>query len=152
MRERIGSFLAGAVVGAAVLVAVEGHDLDLLYLQMGKLRAENHQLQEEIDSLKKDLLAKQRQSARKVRKIEVEVKAPDEFTKLEIDKFVKDRTRALLDKELSYLDSAPQLVKGLIDGRTLTIENQPYLLRVESVAIGETLRLWVEGSQKPVSP
>lgn len=150
--QRIGSFLAGFVVGAAVTLAIKGHDVELLYLQMAKVRAENNQLQEEIDILKKDILDKQRQITRKIRKIEVTAKAPDEFTKLAITKYVKDRLRPLMDKELSYLDSHPQLVSGLVDGRTYTFEKQPYLLRVESVVIGETLHIWIEGIKQTPTP
>lgn len=150
--QRIGSFLVGVVIGAAVTVALKGHDVELLYLQMAKVRAENNQLQDEIDVLKKDILDKQRQMARKVRKIEVTAKASDEFTKLAITKYVKDRLRSLADMELSYFDTHPQVVSGLIDGRTLTFEKQPYSLRVEAVVIGETLHIWVEGIKQTVTP
>lgn len=150
--QRIGSFLVGVVVGAVITLAVKGHDVELLYLQMAKVRAENNQLQDEIDILKKDILDKQRQMARKVRKIEVTAKAPDEFTKLAISKYVKDRLRSLADMELSYFDSHPQVVSGLIDGRTLTFEKQPYSLRVEAVVIGETLHIWVEGIKQTPAP
>ncbi len=149
--QRIGVFLVGIVVGAAGTLAAKGHDLDLLYLQMNKLRGENNQLQEEIDSLKKDLINKQRQSIRRVRKIEVTVKAPDEFTKLAISKYVKDHTRPLLGQELTYLEAHPTMVKGLIDGRVVSLQNQPYSLRVELVVIGETLSIWVEGIKQPAS-
>jgi hypothetical protein len=151
--QRIASFAVGAFVGAAALLALRGHDLDLVYLQMAKLRVENNQLQEEVDSLKNDLANRQKQSVRKVRKIEVTAEAPDEFTKLSIAKYVKERTRPLLEKELGYLDGNPQLITGLVDGRICTVQNQPYLIDVESVIIGETLYVWVKGTkQVPVTP
>ncbi|WP_096181956.1 hypothetical protein [Effusibacillus lacus] len=141
--QRLGAFMVGVLVGAAALLAVKGHDLDLLYLQIRKLRTENAQLQEEITSLKKDFLDKQKQSIRKVRRIEVDVKAPDEFTKLAIARHLKSRMHPLINKELGYLESDPQLVTQLIEGRTYTYENQVYQLKVEAVFIGETLRIWV---------
>lgn len=150
--QRVGSFLIGCVVGASALLAVKGHDVEHLYLQMAKLRAEYNQMQEENDVLKKDLIDKQRQVTRKIRKIEVETNAPDEFTKLAITKYVKERLRPLLEKELSYFDSHPQLVTGLVDGRIYRSENQPYLIRVQSVVIGETLHIWVEGIKQTLSP
>ncbi|MFC4769370.1 hypothetical protein ACFO8Q_18740 [Effusibacillus consociatus] len=149
--EKIAIFLVGMVAGATFIVAVKGHDLDHLYLQRNQLRQENKELLEEIDSLKKDLLNRQRQSIRRVRTIEVEANAPDEFTKLAIVKNVKNRTRALLDKELSFLDSDPKLVTDLIEGRIVTVDNQSYQIRVEAVYIGETLRIWVEGIKQAVS-
>lgn len=151
--QRIASFIVGAVVGAAVLLLLRGHDLDQLYLRMAQLRVENSQLQEEVDSLKNDLADRQKQSVRKVRKIEVTAEASDEFTKLSIAKYVKERTRPLLEKELAYLDGNPQLITGLVDGRICTVQNQPYLIHVESVIIGETLFIWVKGTkQAPVTP
>jgi hypothetical protein len=152
MQRIAGAFLVGIVAGAAITLAVKGHDVELLYLQMAKVRAENNQLQDEIDILNKDILDKQRQIERKVRKIEVTAKAPDEFTKLAITKYVKDRLRTLAEMELSYFETHPQVVFGLIDGRTFTFERQPYLLRVESVVIGETLHIWVEGIKQTPTP
>lgn len=149
--EKIALFLVGMLTGATLLLAMKGHDLDQLYLQMGRLRAENNQLQEEIDSLKKDLLDRQRQSIRRVKKIEVEVTAPDEFTKLVIAKRVKDQARPLLDKEVSYLEKDPRLVAQLIDGRIVNHENQSYQLHVYWISIGETLHIWVEGIKQPIS-
>lgn len=152
MQRIIGAFLVGIVAGAAITLAVKGHDVELLYLQLAKVRAENNQLQDEIDVLKKDILDKQRQIARKVRKVEVVAKAPNEFTKLAITKYVKDRLRTLTEIELTYFESHPQVVSGLIDGRTFTFEGQPYSLRVESVVIGETLHIWVEGIKQSPTP
>ncbi|BCJ86658.1 hypothetical protein [Effusibacillus dendaii] len=141
--ERLALFLVGMLCGATLIVAVKGHDMDLLYLQMGKLRAENNQLQEEVDTLKKSLLDKQKQS--KVHKIEVTVTAPDEFTKLAITKYAKDHLRILLDRDLNSLKANPQLVIGLVDGRFFTIENQSYQLKVQILVIDETIHMWIEG-------
>jgi hypothetical protein len=149
MFQRLAIFMIGMVAGATFIVAVKGHDLDLLYLHIQKLNADNSQLQEELDSLKQDLFDRQKQSIRKIKKIEVEVAAPDEFTKLAISKRVKDWVRPLLNQELSYLEEEPRLVTRLVDERMILIDNQTYKIRVLSVYIGETLHMRVEALKQP---
>lgn len=150
MLEKMSIFSIGMLVGSSLIVAVKGHDLDQLYLENAKLRMTNSQLEEEVQNLDQEIKNKQKLISRRVRKIEITPEVDDEFKKLTITKFVKERTKPILDKELSYLDQHPQLIMGLIDDHVIKLSDQKMMtLHVTSLVIGETVRIWVKGEVQP---
>jgi len=134
----------GALFGSSVLLAMRGHDLDLLYLRLKQAQQQIEQLEEDNRKLKSDLSSAQKRNVRKLRKIRVEVgQAPDEFVKLKVQETVKNRLRTLLDRDLALLEESPAIIHKLVEDVPIPFQEQAIKVRVHSLVIGETTTLFV---------
>jgi hypothetical protein len=139
------TFAIGALFGASVLLTIRGHDLDQLYLRNYEARSQLAQLQEDYKNLEQELSHAQKLKDRHLKKISVEVsEAPDEFTKLAVQKKVKEELRTLVNKDLSLLEEEPELFKQLLEKRVYQFPSQSITLEVTFVAIGETTTVYVK--------
>ncbi|MCX7569994.1 hypothetical protein OS242_08450 [Tumebacillus sp. DT12] len=143
------TLLVGALFGASVLLAVRGHDLDLLYLRLAECRDTCSQLAEDKQKLEQELSHAEKQRVRHVKKLVVTVQdAPDEFIKLKVQKLVKTELNYLVDKDLALLESQPDLIRRLLDERTLELSaTQKITLDVTDVFIGETTTIFLTAKQ-----
>ncbi|MGB8955633.1 MAG: hypothetical protein WCC10_09675 [Tumebacillaceae bacterium] len=142
------TFAVGAVFGAAVLLGMRGHDLDHLYLSIAQCRNDCEMLREDKNKLEAQL--SKFEKTRRVRKFNILVtSAPDEFSKLSVQKEIKNKLRFLLDKELALMENNPDLFKNLLENRPLHIsETQTVIVQVTSVVIGETTTLFVKAMKE----
>lgn len=144
-RKFIATLLVGALFGAAVLLTMRGHDLDLLYLQLRKCTMDKQQLEEDVHKLTLDLTNAKKENTRRLRKINVIVQtAPDEFTKLSVQKRVKLLLHPLLDKELTLLEAQPEVIRGLLENQVIELPTETVKLHVSFAAIGETTSVYVD--------
>jgi hypothetical protein len=142
------TLMVGALFGASVLLAVRGHDLDLLYLHLADCRQQCAQLAEDKQKLEEELTHAEKQRIRRLKKIVVSVvEAPDEFVKLKVQKEVKLQLNSLIDKDLALLESQPDLIRKLLDDRTLNLSTQKITLDITDVFIGETTTIFLKAKR-----
>ncbi|MBL0386690.1 hypothetical protein JJB07_08500 [Tumebacillus sp. ITR2] len=143
-RQFFATLAVGTLFGAAALLAMRGHDLDLLYLKYLQCRETAQQLLEDKQKLEDELSHAQKYKDRRLRKLNIVVEqAPDEFAKVAVQREVKRQLNTMLDKELSLLENDPNLFKSLLEGRSLEIGGQTLHLQITSVIIGETTTVYV---------
>ena len=142
------TFAVGALFGAAVLMGMRGHDLDHLYLNLAQCRNQCEQLAEDKAKLESQLSTFER--TRRVRKFNVIVTAaPDEFSKLSVQKEIKTKLRFLLNKELALMENNPDLFRNLLEHRPIHLsETQTVNVEVTSVVIGESTTLFVKAMKE----
>jgi hypothetical protein len=156
----IALLLLGFIAGATTLVAVKGHDVELLYAKIAQLKVENEQLKEINQSQEKELAQKKRQSIRRIRKVEVHIQSADgeldDFSRLAIYKFITQKTKPLLDQELSAFDkrSAEEtrpddLIRELVNDQKVKVNNTEYRILYQTGTLGEILKLWVLVKKEP---
>lgn len=95
--------------------------------------------------MEQELTHAEKQRVRHVKKLVVNVEdAPDEFIKLKVQKLVKAELNYLVDKDLALLESQPDLIRRLLDERTLELSaTQKIKLDVTDVFIGETTTIFL---------
>jgi hypothetical protein len=140
----IASFIIGLLVGAATLNLVCGKHLDQTKLDIEKLQEKLADQNEQIITLEKTI---EQSQVLVITGIEVHVRFKDEdlnedYNILEIEKAVKQLVKDIRGKEVSSLD--PLLIKNIIEGRTIKISNEEFLLSVKSLLISEKLIIYVE--------
>jgi len=142
------TFAVGALFGAAVLLGMRGHDLDHLYLSLAQCRIDCEMLREDKNKLEAQLTKFEK--TRRVRKFNIIVTAaPDDFSKLSVQKEVKTKLRFLVDKELALMENNPDLFKNLLENRPLHIsDTQTVIVQVTSVVIGETTTLFIKAMKE----
>jgi hypothetical protein len=144
-RQFFATFTVGALFGAAVLLTMRGHDLDLLYLRLTQERTKYAQLQEDHEKLKERLTHIEKENVRKIRKINVEVVvSPDEFTKLSIQKEIKNRMKKLVDKDIAIFEDHPDIFSEFLENRNFTVSDHTITVKVKQVVLSETTTIFIE--------
>lgn len=154
-KQFFATLAVGALFGASTLLALRGHDLDLLYLKYLQCRESSQQLLEEKQKLEDELTNAQKYKNRHLRKLNIIVEqAPDEFAKVAVQREVKRQLNALLDKELTLLENDPDLFRKLLDGRTFESGGHSFTLRMTAVVLGETTTVYISAvkEQKTLNP
>lgn len=147
--RQIASFLVGVLFGAALLIAVRGHDLDHFYAKVLQLQQQNETLQEKVDDLKNQLQNQKKGSIRRVRAIEVQAKTDasvEEVVKLQIEKQMKEQLKPLLHLNTEALeDASDELVNKLLDNQKVQIGSSTYLIHFRSLFLlsSDTLRVTI---------
>ncbi|PWK10327.1 hypothetical protein [Tumebacillus permanentifrigoris] len=143
-KQFFATLAVGTLFGASALLAMRGHDLDLLYLKYLQVRESEQQLKEDKQKLEDELSHAQKYKNRRLRKLNIVVKeAPDEFAKVAVQREVKRQLNSMLDKELTLLENDPELFNKLLDGRTIEVSGQSLTLQVKAVVIGETTSIFI---------
>ncbi|PKM89869.1 MAG: hypothetical protein CVU87_04000 [Firmicutes bacterium HGW-Firmicutes-12] len=147
-RSVIASFIIGILVGAATLNIVCGKHLEHAKLEIEKLEAKLADQTEQITALEKTLAQRQ---VLVVTGIEVHVSFKDEalneeYNTLEIEKSVNKLLKDIRGKKIPSLD--PLLITSIIEGRSIKISNEEYILSVKSLLISEKLIIYVEITAK----
>ncbi|MBC7104498.1 MAG: hypothetical protein H5T97_01015 [Firmicutes bacterium] len=145
-------FILGALVGAGLVNALVGRQIDELLLQIQLLRARLFELQKETDELRE---ARRRQEYRLVESLEVRVRLLDQgFASYElnaiglaVEKQVSEWLQPLKGRELARLEW--EVIPQIIDGREVTAEGFTFRLQTNLIVISETLVVQVEARAVP---
>ena len=147
-KQFFATLLVGALFGASVLLAVRGHDLDLLYLHLEDCRQKCSQLAEDKQKLEQELTHAENQMVRRLKKIVITVTdAPDEFIKLKVQKEVKTQLNSMIGKDIALLETQPDLIRKLLEDRTWELSTQKIALDVTDVFIGETTTIYIKAKR-----
>ncbi|MDB5085694.1 MAG: hypothetical protein JWN30_2580 [Bacilli bacterium] len=137
------ALLIGMVLGAALLTAVRGRDLEHLYVRVAEFQNQISQLEEHNANLTLELQTQKRDSIRRVRSVEVRADAQEDFARLEAVRQASQQCKPLLQMNVDALELHPEIVTNLLEGQLISIDNASYRLHVDQVIIGETLRVHV---------
>lgn len=152
MKVAIAAFCTGLIIGSSALVAVTGHDLDLLYFTVRQLKEENKQLTEANQLLEKEVAQKSRQNILRVRKVEVHITGTeDDFVKLAVYKFITQKTKPLLDQEVTWLGRKYELIYELLEQQKVPVNQEMYQIHMKAIAFGEILIIGAEVRKIPSS-
>ncbi len=112
-------------------------EIMLLKTRIEESEAKYNKLKESFDSMNKKKFL--------VSDIEVFLifkdKEEDDFDKMQLEKYIKDRYQDLLWKEVKNIDM--DLVVKLVDEDIYRIENKNYKLGVNKVLISDVFKIWV---------
>lgn len=137
--------ILGIVLGAAFMTAYQGRETDHLNQQISEL-------QQNYDYLKQknsQLLAKLEQAhpSPSIEGFRVQAKTPDALSELEAINFVKSQLAFLIGRPLWILQEHPDLPFRLLDGRTFSVGQEKYTIRLVSVVVDQIPYLRVTATQ-----
>lgn len=143
----LGLMLAGAVIGSALFMGIYQQNFNFLVMENEKLRSENKQLAEEVDTLNK---YKNRQSM--ISKINVNVeKTGDEGASLsesietEIRGRVYDDLKVLLGQPIATITANPLIFQNLVDKKIYAnVYEKDYIVSLKTMLVTPgQLTVWV---------
>ncbi|CAB3393409.1 MULTISPECIES: hypothetical protein [Kyrpidia] len=146
----VAVFLLGLITGAAGWMAITAREMDELHYTIEQYRLQVDRLTEELNGLRAKLNQQSREP--EIRTIEVQVQTNDHFAEIAILRFAKDQTKTLIGKSLSTLNDHPDLIIGLLEGRTILVDGRVWAIHVQSVVLGETVHLYLTGEPAPPQP
>ncbi|MDI3257460.1 MAG: hypothetical protein QJR01_07005 [Kyrpidia sp.] len=141
-------FLLGMVAGAAGWMAVTAREMDDLHYAVEQYRLNTDRLTEELDGLRTKL--HQQLKERQIQTVNIHVQTDDPFAEIAIIRFAKDQTKTLIGKPLENLENHPDLIIGLLEGRTIQVDGHTWMIHVQAVVVGEALHLYLTGG--PANP
>ncbi|MBX6394664.1 MAG: hypothetical protein IRY98_02915, partial [Alicyclobacillaceae bacterium] len=135
--------LLGMVLGASGWMIVTVREMEKLHYTIEQYKLQNDRMTDELNGLRAKL--HQQPQERKVRTVQIDVQTDDHFAEIAIIRFAKDQTKNLVGKTLQSLDDHPDLITGLLDGRTVQVDGHTWTVRVRAIVISETLHLYLAG-------
>lgn len=133
---------------------VTNRAMEHLHYALEQSKIQNDRLTDELNGLRDKL--NQQNAERRVRAVRVVARTDDHFAEIAIIRFGKDQMKSLIGKSIDSLEEHPDLITGLVDGRTVQVDGHAWTVRVRSVIIGETVHLYLEGQpalpQPPAVP
>jgi hypothetical protein len=145
-KQEFAQMALGAILGAAVMLAWQGRELNRMNLGLSTLRLQYDELEQENIQLDAQLHEPSPETVLQV--IRVTAQAPDAISELRVVQFVKEELAFLVGKPMqTFLDHAA-LPAHLLDRRTLVVNDQSYTLRVTTtVVVRDTLVLQITASR-----
>ena len=140
----------GLILGASLMTAYQGREIDNLNVKVTDLQQKNEYLQQKNTQLSSALL--QGHVTPTIQGFRVAAKAPDALSELETVQFVKQQLAFLVGRPLTVLQEHPDLPYRLLDGRTFEVSQKQYTVRLQSVVVDEILYLRVTASNGTTTP
>lgn len=130
----VAAMCIGTLFGASATLVYQGKQYDNLYMKYQQQIQDNRDLQQQNDQLQGRISRSNKTPI--IESIKVQADAPDGLSEIEAVQLVKQDLAFLVGKPLDSLQKYPELPYKLLDGKTLTIDNQQYTIHVQSVVIG----------------
>ncbi|MCL6452208.1 MAG: hypothetical protein K6T78_01130 [Alicyclobacillus sp.] len=140
----VAAVVVGMLFGASATLAYQGKAYDRLYMENQRLVAQNSELELRNQQLTNRLERPNKEPV--VESIRVDANAPDGLSEVETIQFVRNELAFLVGKPLSTLQLHPELPSRIIDGRTITVDQQQFTLHVTTVVVVSTLYIAVTAS------
>jgi hypothetical protein len=147
-------FILGTLIGATGMLVYLGEKLDSFYLERDAMYYANNQKQKEILRLKTELdrltheESKRRETAGKIRKIQVEVLTPQRFGQETIKAEVEKLLQPFVGKSIEWLGRNPDLLDTVLQDRTIRLSDpkaSAVQLRVKYVTLVDSdLKVWID--------
>ncbi|QSO54344.1 hypothetical protein JZ785_11575 [Alicyclobacillus curvatus] len=137
----VAAVLVGALFGASCTLAYQGKAYDELYITLQKVSNEKADLVQQVEQLNKRLSSPMHIPV--VESIRVNADAPDGLSEIEVIQFIKHELAFLVGEPLDTLQRRPDLISRLIDGRTLTVDQQQLTIHVQTVVVVSQLYISV---------
>ncbi|MDQ0190879.1 hypothetical protein JI721_02655 [Alicyclobacillus cycloheptanicus] len=142
LRQSFAWMVVGVLIGSSGMNLVHGRQFENLNLEIQSLRLHL----EEADHENARLSAQLHQPSTEplLQNIDVQAKAPDGLSQLQVVQFVQQQLQFLEGRRIEILIEQPELPTNLLEGRTLTVDNTTLTIHVtQTVLVGETLHLHV---------
>lgn len=143
-RAMIATTLVGILLGASATLAYVGREIERLNQQLLTCDNERAELQQQNAQLAARL--NRPNKAPTVESIRVQADTPDGLVEMAAIQLVKQQLQFLIGFPLTSLQEHPDLPSRLIDGRTLTVDQQTFTLRVTTVVVVERLFIKVSAT------
>jgi ABC-type oligopeptide transport system substrate-binding subunit len=139
-RKMIAASVLGILLGASAMLAYQGRLLDNLYLQISKSTNANQDLQQQNEQLMRKLAQPNSEPAIESIRVSSESEGDlSEFERTQIEQFVKKQLEFLIGTPLTTLERSPDLPSRLVDGRTVSVDQQQFTVHVKTVVVQEKL-------------
>lgn len=152
--KQIATFIVGAVLGASVMIAAKGHDLDHFYAVVSDLNQQIETQKEKIEDLKNELQTQRRNKIQRVRTINIIIdnsNPAEELVRLEIIKAAKEQLKPLIHMNLEALSTSIRpLVINMLNNKRVSVGNSTYIIEVTTVVVKEEFEVHI--SYKKESP
>jgi hypothetical protein len=151
-------FFSGAILGVVLIAALTGFRIDMYHQKIASLEAENEdkdirlqRLEESINKNKfilKDIevyiihLDKPGETDEEREDNTGESFYETEYDTLLIEKFIKEKYRHFVGKEVKSIDV--DVVAEVVDRRIFEIEDKRYRLKVSKILLADILKIWIE--------
>lgn len=132
-------FVLGLVLGSTTTLLYSGHQIDEAYIQLETLHSELGEHQRRMTRLESSLTERRK---RVVQSIAIELNITDPHVAIKVKEVIRDLLDETIGREVSTLD--PKLVAGIINNRIIDVAGQVYALRLELLALSETLYVYVD--------
>lgn len=145
MRQSFAWTVIGILIGSSVMNLIHGRQFENLNLQIQTLQMHYDTLERENARLSAQL--HQPSTEPLLQNIDVQAKAPDGPSELQVVQFVQQQLQFLEGRRIQILLDQPELPTKLLEGRTLSVDNQTLKIHVvRTILVGETLHLLVSAS------
>lgn len=143
-RQTLAVGLVSALFGASAVLAYRGKEMDQLSFQFQKCDTERSELQDQNHLL--SLKLEQPNTESVIQSIHVEASAPDNLSRIQVIQLVMKELDFLKNRPLNTLEVNPDLPNRLLDGRTITVNQQILTLHVNTVVVVPKLFIVVTAS------
>lgn len=137
MRRLVAAAAIGSLLGAGAAVIWQGREIDQLVWRLSTLTIQYDAMWHENTQLTGLLRQANRDPV--IHGVRVNVRVANGANEVKVAQFVAQQLNFLIGRKLTILQEQPDLLVRLLDGRTLTIDDKPYTLRVNAIVISETL-------------
>lgn len=137
-------FLLGFLLGATIISAYSGRDLDKLILENKELKTELAELEKQLEQL--DLKFKNRLIIQSINPyLDTDL---NKHTQQEIIKKIRSLLDGFVGKEINEVD--PLLLHNIINEASIIVEKRSYQLSLSYLVVSDKLQLYlkVKGDQK----
>ena len=131
-------FLLGILLGATIISAYTGRDLDKLILENKELKTEMAELEKQLEQL--DLQFKNRLIIQSINPyLDTDL---NKHTQQEIIKKIRSLLNGLIGKEINEID--PLLLHNIINESSIIVEKRSYQLSLSYLVISDKLGLYLK--------
>ncbi len=147
MKQKMAYFFLGVLLGAFFMQVLVGKEMNRLYYEKEKWRIELYDTLEILNKMENHQESRQSLAISDVKILFPENGQLDSFTRLELQKEIRDIVKGLIGQEIAEINS--QLVYKLLNERIVQIEEKKYLITVESIIIGKEVLFFLEAEYLP---
>lgn len=135
----------GVILGAALMTVYQGREMDHMNQEFIDLQQKYEYLQQKNTQLQ-TRLQQTHPSSPSIQGFRVQAKAPDALSELEGIQFVKQQLSFLIGRPLLILQEHPDLPFRLLDGRTFSVGQEKYTVRLTTVVVDQIPYLRITAS------
>jgi predicted PurR-regulated permease PerM len=137
IRHTVAALLLGMLLGAVLMFLWQGREIDRLSREVSHYIMEKEDLLRQIDQLTQRLQQPEQEPT--VQVIRVDAMAPDDMSQIQAVQFVKQTLQWLVGRPLQVLTRWPEIPAQLVEGRSFSVNDEEYVVHVNTVVIGPTL-------------
>jgi len=148
LKQKFAYFFLGVLLGAFLMQALVGKEMNRLYYEKEKWRIE---LYDTLELLNKTEEHWESQNSQLVSDVKLyfypENDQKNSFTQLELKKEIREIVKGLIGQEIGEIN--PELAYKLLDQRIVQLEEKNFLIKVRSIVIAREILFHLEAEYLP---